>query len=434
MGRGRVHQILTEQSESVIQGETEVPSTQDKNIIHDLAAQVSEIAALPVQEQKRTLWRRLNGLKLDRPMVMIDQVCWNEMNLDDELTLRCEDPECRGYEGILRRTLYQWKHFPVDMVVEPFVRVLKAISNTGFGVSAIDEVAVTDPTNSVRGHAYQNQFITDEDLDKIKPAVVTHNEAETARRVELAHELFDGELGIFEQGMDLNLSVWDPISWMMSVQEALYTLIDRPEYMKELATRIVNSHMSALDQAEELGVLAHSQSLIHCTGAWTDDLPAPGFDPAKPRTKDMWMMGLAQMFSTVSPEMFDEFEVQTSMPLFERFGLVYYGCCEPLDRKMAQVRKIPNVRKVSMSPWVDENLGASEIHGEYVYSRKPNPALLAGGRFDEDEVRGHLQASVDACKRHNCPLELILKDISTVCYEPQRLWRWAEIAMEVVQT
>ena len=48
------------------------------------------------------------------------------------------------------------------------------------------------------------------------------------------------------------------------------------------------------------------------------------------------------------------------------------------------------------------------------------------------EVREHLQASVDICARHGCPLELILKDISTVNYEPQRLWRWAEIAMETV--
>ena len=31
-------------------------------------------------------------------MVMIDQVCWNEMNVDDELTLHCADAECRGYE------------------------------------------------------------------------------------------------------------------------------------------------------------------------------------------------------------------------------------------------------------------------------------------------------------------------------------------------
>jgi len=30
-------------------------------------------------------------------------------------------------------------------------------------------------------------------------------------------------------------------------------------------------------------------------------------------------------------------------------------------------------------------------------------------------------------------LELILKDISTLAYQPRRLWRWAEIAMEVAQ-
>jgi len=409
-----------------------MPSTHDKNTIRSLAAELAEIASLPVQEQKRAMWRKLNGLKPDRPMVMIDQVCWNEMNVDDELTLRCEDPECKGYEVFLRRTLYQWRHFPVDMVVEPFIRVGKAIRNTGIGVGAVEDVAVTDPTNAVVGHAFKNQFITDEDLDKIKMAVVSHDEAETARRLDVAHELFDGELEVFEQGLDVNLSVWDPISCLMGVQDALYTLIDRPEYMAELARRIVRSHMSMLDQAEEQGLLCHSQSLIHCTGAYTDDLPAPGFDPAKPRTKDIWMFGLAQMFSTVSPAMFDEFEIQMCMPIFERFGLVYYGCCDPLDRKMAQVRKIPNVRKISMSPWVDESRGASEIGRDYVYSRKPNPALLARGIFDEAEVREHLQASVDACAEYGCPLELILKDVSTVCYEPQRLWRWAEIAMEVV--
>ena len=36
-----------------------------------------------------------------------------------------------------------------------------------------------------------------------------------------------------------------------------------------------------------------------------------------------------------------------------------------------------------------------------------------------------------ACDRHGCPLEYILKDLSTVRYEPQRLFEWARIAMEV---
>jgi hypothetical protein len=409
-----------------------MPSISDRDIIRGLAAQLAEIAALPVQEQKRQMWRNLNGLKPDRPMVMADQVCWNEMNVNDELTLLCEDPECRGYESMLRMTLYQWNHFRVDMVVDPFIRIPKAISNTGFGVGMVEKTSVTDPTNSVVGHAFTNQFVTDADLDKIQMPIVSHDQAETSRRLEVAHELFDGELEIFEQGMDPYLSVWDPISFLMSVQDALYTICDRPEYMAELARRIVKNLMSMLDQAEEQGLLCYNQSLIHCTGAYTDELPAPGFDPAKPRTKDIWMFGLAQMFSTVSPTMFEEFEIDICMPIFERFGLVYYGCCDPLDKKMAQVRKIPNVRKISMSPWANEEIGASEIGSNYVYSRKPNPALLARGYFDEPEVRGHLQDTVDVCKKYGCPLELILKDISTVCYEPQRLWRWAEIAMEVV--
>jgi len=208
--------------------------------------------------------------------------------------------------------------------------------------------------------------------------------------------------------------------------------VDRPDFMRELARRVVFGYTSMLNQLEEQGLLCHHQSLIHCTGAYTDELPAEGFDPKRPRTKDIWMFGLAQMFSTVSPAVFDEFEIEMCMPLFKRFGLVYYGCCDPLDRKMKEVRKIPNVRKISMSPWVNEELGASEIGRDYVYSRKPTPALLAWDQFNEKEVRANLQASVEACARHGCPLELILKDISTVRYQPQRLWRWAEIAMDVV--
>ena len=101
-------------------------------------------------------------------------------------------------------------------------------------------------------------------------------------------------------------------------------------------------------------------------------------------------MGLAQMFSTVSPAMFQEFEVDYAARIFARFGLVYYGCCDPLDRKMNEVRMIPNVRKVSMSPWVDQERGAAEIGRQFVFSRKPSPAFLAGDRFDAERVRADL--------------------------------------------
>ncbi len=94
---------------------------------------------------------------------------------------------------------------------------------------------------------------------------------------------------------------------------------------------------------------------------------------------------------------------------------------------------IPNVRKVSMSPWVDQERGAAEIGGDYVFSRKPSPALLATDSFHADRVREDLLATREVCEKHGCPLEFILKDISTVRYEPQRLFEWAKVAMEVAE-
>jgi len=408
-----------------------VRTHKDIAVVRELAKQVAEVAALPEQETRRALWRKLNGLRPERPMVMIDQICWNELACD-ELTLRCEDPECRGYETVFRHTLYKWKHFPVDMVVEPFVAVHKAIGGTWFDVPVQEEIAVGDPTNGVVGHKFTNQFERDEDLEKIQMPTVTHDAAETARRQGVAEELFGGILDVRVVGSDNFIGFWDPISTWMSVEGALYGMIDRPEFMHRLLERMTRVYESRLDQLEQQGLLCGPQPLIHCTGAYTDELPAAGFDPEKPRTKDLWTAGLAQMLATVSPAMFEEFEVAYVKRLAKRFGLVYYGCCDPLDRKMAQVRMIPNVRKVSMSPWVDQELGASEIGRQYVFSRKPSPAFLAWDRFDAAAVRADLTATRDICRRNGCPLELILKDISTVRYEPQRLAEWGRIAMEVV--
>ncbi|MCL2701000.1 MAG: hypothetical protein FWE88_04835 [Phycisphaerae bacterium] len=407
-----------------------MPSKNDIAVVRELAKRVAEIAALPIQETRRTLWRKLNGLKPERPMVMIDQICWNELACD-ELTLRSEDAECRMYEDHFRRQLYQWEHFAADMVVEPFVSVGKAVEGYSFGLGVEEETVVGDPTNAVVGHRFINQFAHDEDVEKIQLPHVTHHSAETARRRAVAEELFDGVLEVRVSGADNFIGFWDPISTWMGVEGALYAMIDRPEFMHRLLERMTLAYEMRLDQMESQGLLCGPQTSVHCTGAYTDELPAEGYDPARPRTKDLWTAGLAQMLATVSPAMFEEFEVAYVKRLAARFGLVYYGCCDPLDRKMAQVRMIPNVRKVSMSPWVDQSLGAAEIGRQYVFSRKPSPAMLATDRFDADAVRADLTATRDICRQHGCPLEFILKDISTIRYEPRRLDDWARIAMDV---
>jgi len=84
-----------------------------------------------------------------------------------------------------------------------------------------------------------------------------------------------------------------------------------------------------------------------------------------------------------------------------------------------------------MSPWVDVARGAEAVGADYVFSYKPSPAMLAGDTFDADYVKSELKRVLELTR--GCRVELILKDISTVRYEPQRLWEWARVAREAVE-
>lgn len=47
-----------------------------------------------------------------------------------------------------------------------------------------------------------------------------------------------------------------------------------------------------------------------------------------------------------------------------------------------------------------------------------------------ERARADLEGFLEATDGR-CDVELIMKDISTVCHKPQRLWEWSKIAMEV---
>ena len=408
-------------------------SIKDQEILRKLARQVAEIAALPVQQETIALWKALNSLKPVRAMVMIDQIPWHEMDVDGELTLQAEDAFCRGIETQLRRTLYSWKHMRVDMVVQPFVTIHKAIRGTGFGIRVIEKTAVSDPRNSVVGHYYIDQMKTEEDIMKIQMPNVVHNEDATKQAEERAHEIFDGILEVHMQGALPNFAPWDRIVQWRGPDNMILDLVYRPDFMHKIIGRLTDAHLSMLDQLEEKGLLGFGQSTIHCSGAFTDELPTPGFDPQRPRARDLWTSGMAQIFSTVSPAMHQEFEIDYAARWYALFGLGYYGCCEPLDKKVDIIRNLPRVRKISMSPWVDIERGAEQIGRNFVFSRKPSPAFLAWDAWSPEAVEQDLRDTQEKCNRYGCPFEFILKDISTVRYQPQRLWEWADTAMRVVK-
>ena len=85
-----------------------------------------------------------------------------------------------------------------------------------------------------------------------------------------------------------------------------------------------------------------------------------------------------------------------------------------------------------MSPWNNFAKVIDEVQGDYVLSFKPSPAIFVEESWNPGRARAALKDVVDRAKGVS-HVEVIMKDISTVCYKPERLWDWARIAMEVAR-
>jgi hypothetical protein len=407
----------------------------DRDILRLLAAEQAIIAQLPVHREKAVLWRQLNDMHPVRPMVWINEICWNEMNVDDELTLQCAHPWARQQEDGLRQLLYQWRHLPADMIVDDYLSCPLIIHSTGFGVTPIEDILRSDATSTVVSHRYRPQFNTEKDIEKIRKPVITYDAITTEENYQTMGEIYAGILPVRKVGLKgAWFSPWDRLVELWGVEKALTDLVDRPEMVNYAVERFVDSHLDMLDQWENLNLLAcnDDNTRIGSGGyGYTSLLPSAGFDASHPRTCDLWGCATAQIFADISPKMHWEFALRHELRWLERWGLTYYGCCEPLDRKIEILRRIPNLRKISISPWNNLERMLPAIGNDYVLSRKPNPAILARDTWQPEEACYDLRDFLD--RTRGLSVELILKDISTVGYDPRRLWEWAALAMQTVE-
>jgi hypothetical protein len=126
-----------------------------------------------------------------------------------------------------------------------------------------------------------------------------------------------------------------------------------------------------------------------------------------------------------------EFCLKHEMRWLERFGLNCYGCCEPLHNKMGILRRIPRLRRVSMSTWIDVDKAVEAIGRDFIFSYKPNPAVLATDTWDPGLARKDLHRVLDKAK--GCVVELIMKDVSTCRNDPSRVWAWCDLAVKVAE-
>ena len=403
----------------------------DVKVLRELAMQYAAAAADHRNEDNLILHRNVNDLKMTRPVVLIDEHPWHELNHDGSLTLQCEDPFLRGYENHFRRTLYKWRYMPADMIISRELKVGKVVHSTPTGLEIDEKILAEGNGNHIVAHEYHDILKTEEDLDRIAMPVYTYDEAETKRKYQIIGDILGDLLPVRIAGSNPSIYLWDWLSQLRGVTSLLEDLVERPEFSHACAKKFAEINKSTFEQFEALNLLDAHPTYIHCTPATASDLPGEGFDGEHVRLKDIWGRGTAQIFGSVSPNMHDEFEIEYVKDILGQFGLVYYGCCEPLHNKIHIVEKIPNVRKIGCTPWADVDIAAERIGKKYVLSSKPNPANIA--RYDRDTVIKEITQTLDACRRNGCAVDITLKDISSGGGGPQNLMDWEKTVMALVR-
>jgi len=407
---------------------TQTVTERDKTVLKELGEEIQRVGSLPVQREKAELWRRLNDREPVRPMVYINEEPWAELECD-ELAPRCEDPWLRRVERGLRIKLYRWNHFPVDMIIEPVIEVGMAYSSTGIGL--VEKAERIRHGARVSRHFFP-QIFGPEDIEKIKMPEVTSDEEETQRRVSLLESILKDTVRVAAAGIKhIWFTPWDILIRFVPMEDIMTDMIERPDFVDALVSRFVDAKMHELDQIEALGLLdmgANNTRVGSGGYGYTNELQAESGKGQPVGCSQIWGCGNAQIFTEVSPQMHWDFSLKHEMRWLDRWGMTYYGCCEALHQKIDILRKIKNLRKISVSPWFDIPKGLANGAGDYVLSIKPNPAIFAEDTFNEERARAEIARYLDEARGQS--VELVMKDISTLRYDPARLDRWAEIAME----
>jgi hypothetical protein len=402
----------------------------DRAILRDAAKQVAEIAARPEMAQRRAGWVEHNSLRSHQPMLLIfPEGAWRELILPDDL--QCRDAGARGIEHALRQRIYTFGHFQDNSVIEAEWVVDADLRNTGWGLEPLreassDELGAWRITPVLREHA---------DVKKLRCPDLIYDAAAHDRWVEEMQALFGDILQVKRKGVaHISYHLWAQYIYLRGESDYMTDFVDAPDMVHEVMALFTAGHKHLLAQMIEHNLLSlNNDNTYHSSGGngYTDQLPAPGFDPARVRPQDMWASAESQELAGVSPRMHREFALHYERELLAPFGLTGYGCCEDLSRKLEDVLALPNMRRVSISPFADVPASAAALQDRAIFSWKPQPAVLVGD-FNPDSIRADIRRTLAACRANRCVLEIILKDTHTCESHPERFNQWTQIAREEI--
>ncbi len=404
----------------------------DIDCLRRLAEAKLAIADDPTNNERRQAWYQHDGAGCGRPLILAESGgLRDEARPVTDADLLCTSDWARGLERSLRVEMYQFEVLRDDHVVEPRLTTGWQVTTSDYGVEVVQHHAEFE--GSLGARRWDSPIADLEtDLHRLQPRTFSIDREATHAEVERLRTVLGDLLPIEIRGgfwWTLGMT-WTAIE-LIGLENLMLAMYDQPAGLHALMAFLRDDALAYADWLQGEGLLCRNNENDYIGSGsmgYTHELPRSGRQEVQ--TIDQWVLLESQETVGVGPEQFAEFIHPYQRDIAEHFGKVYYGCCEPVHSRIEVLSQLPNLARVSVSPWADEEVMAERLGKDIVFSRKPNPTLISTEVFDEaailDDLRQTLHAACD------CRLELIMKDVHTLCEQPERLPRWVELARQAV--
>lgn len=387
-------------------------SLKERELLRKLAHKYLEIAQLPIMKEREQLWYRHNACKAERPVIVMEMATFENDLLPKPM---CESTYGRRMERYFQRAIINHEWINDDKVVSPYFELPLSISISLAG-QAQNRTFIKDSRGVELG--YVDEHLIDDlenDLPKLKHSICTYDQEDTNRYKQFVMDTVGDLMPIIESNHSLNwfCTPSQSIVQLMGMEAMMYAAIDSPDLLKALYDFIADDVLMVLEWQSQNGLLRmNNGNHFAGSGSYGFSHELPTGSPVRPIM--LWGNMNSQETLGISPQMFHEFVFPAYEKIAKAFGLVYYGCCEPVHPIWEDIRSLPHLRKVSISPWCDEHfMGEALKNSGVIYSRKPSPNYLGVGiELDEDSYTKHIDETLRSAK--GCSLEIIHRDIYTL--------------------
>ena len=411
--------------------EWQIPEA-ERRCLRELARKQAEYAALPVMAKRKRVWYDLNdGSPGARPPFIVETPTFDRDFLPAS-ALRCVSDTGRAIERQLLRAVRNHELIDDDKVTPDTFDVSWILEIDELGVR-IDYEKVKDSQGVETGYHYLHPI---EDLTRdfglLKPAVCRVDRQRTTTWAAFLQELLGDLLPVVIRSEPLRVGwLTQNVVKLMGMQAFYTAMYDSPDDVHRLMAYLRDNSIRIIRWHESEGLLRlnnGNQASFGSSYNFTNRLPAPGFDGRYVRLCDMWGAANSQETVGISPRMFHEFCYPYYRDVCEPMGLVYYGCCEPAHPFWEDIRRLPHLKKVSISRWCDQNAMAEALQGtDIVFSRKPDPKYLGVDvQLDEGSWSAHIRETLEATR--GVHVEFIVRDVYTVHRDLSKPRRAVEIA------